>query len=225
MRYTLFFGLTALLVGCSGPLPETASTSVGGTAGMGGMGGAVGTGGAGAGGDGGNGGAFAGIGGSAGSGGNGGSAYDCPSPSFVEFEGDGAPKQLGAACFGTWGDIFTDVANGHTDYVLGQGNPLRLLLHGCRESTPQGSPRLTLAAALFSEGMVTTGGALYRPEGGDTTYSTATNLELTLTKYGPLGDTIEGTFTTVVTRDGNNDETLTLTGKLSVCHVPGAPPG
>jgi hypothetical protein len=209
--------LAALLVGCTGTVEVPAASSEGAssssTSSTGAGGGAGGAGGAG-----GEGGFIM----SSSSAGGGPPAFLCPPGSVIHYEGDGAPGDLTGVCSTGWGGFdMPTVAHGRVVYTSESGNK-KLYVEGCGELPGEALPRVSLLGKLLAEGSVNTGLANYQASDA-TAYATDTALELTVTKFGAVGEMIDGSFTAVVTREGGVEK-RTLTGTFSVCRAPDGPP-
>ncbi len=201
--------LAALLLGCSGSvdLPEASSAgaSSSSSAGSTGAGGAGGEGGM----------TSSGTGGSP-------PAFPCPPGSVIHYEGDGAPGDLTGVCPTGWGGPdMPAVAHGRVIYTSESGNK-QLYVEGCGALPGEALPRVFVMGKLLAEGSVSTGLSNYQASDA-TDYATDTQLALTVTKFGAVGEMIDGSFEALVTRK-DGAETRTLTGTFSVCRAPDGPP-
>jgi hypothetical protein len=132
-----------------------------------------------------------------------------------------APKHLTSICAGaSWNPtnsaapIGYGVEGGFTNMFIAQH------VLGC-VGAAAGSEGIELVTYMaMSPGKYTSGSSTYTdPMGGVWTTIGATSYQVTLTKVGPVGDSIEGTFSDFVGQP-MKQQAHPLTGSFHVCHVP-----
>ena len=139
----------------------------------------------------------------------------------VDLAFDGQPLHLlSSVCGNTWNPT---MATGATGFIFA-GGPAPgvegLNLDGCA-SLDDGSEGLQLSLpSVTGPGKVVAGSAQYNQKLGETLFSVDNSLVVDITKLGAVGDTIEGSFSMVLSANPMTMAEHKLTGTFSVCHVP-----
>ena len=130
---------------------------------------------------------------------------------------NGAPVPFASMCQGAWG---SDESNKAVGYMFSGGpapGSQGLVVLGCAHSYA-GSQGIILAPRnATSPGTYTAGTATYTDENGGSWGADGDPFHMTVTKLGPVGGSIEGTFQALVTHGGNAGHNVS--GTFNVCRV------
>ena len=130
---------------------------------------------------------------------------------------NGSPEILTSICQGAWGSSESSKAVG---YIFSGGpypGTQGLVVLGCAGPEAASEGILLSPADAIAPGHYTAGTTSYTDPGGITWGVSGDPFDMTVTALGPVGGSIQGTFSVMVTHGGNAAHDIE--GTFDVCHV------